>query len=405
MWGRVALAAVFGSILFYVRWKMSISFDDGVQIDWNSDFQPFDFQIWRASDVLADQGLDPYDEQALFREIGVNYQDYGGSHWIGRADSCVNENRSCMYLFNPPTWLAQIKLFGPSAMAMNIIGMLGTYGSLLWLSRKSSNINYVAFLVAATYFFSTTPGISTFRFGQVGFLIAGLVGLRFVLYGKNFVGLPIAMLSFKPHISLASGISELWRQPLKTALRVGVPLGTLLFVTLVLFPFSYWSSWLEQLDIQVNPLDDMTFSTISATNKLPDSTDLYFLLAAFVVVVVASWLLRHADPYALALWSLAMITFFSGHGYSHDWLWLVFVPVLRKWSWLTTLSVATVFCIFHKIGWESSQRPETKQTVSMLSLVALAAVVYLGVSVVLSHFQNKENLKNEGAVDLNPANM
>ena len=75
------------------------------------------------------------------------------------------------------------------------------------------------------------------------------------------------------------------------------------------------------------------------------------------------------------LWSIAITILMFGHGFEHDWLWLVFVPIVCNWGTKATLGVAALVSLLHGVGFTTSI--DDISTVSTTSMVALAATAYL----------------------------
>jgi hypothetical protein len=108
---------------------------------------------------------------------------------------------------------------------------------------------------------------------------------------------------------------------------------------------------------------------------------------AVVAIGWTSWRWARADPALLTLWSVAVMIVSSGHGFEHDWLWLVFVPAVLRWRALPTLLVISVVSLVHGAGFTTTM--SERSAVSTTSLVAIAATVYLGWSCARSATQGE----------------
>ena len=110
----------------------------------------------------------------------------------------------------------------------------------------------------------------------------------------------------------------------------------------------------------------MSFATLTSY-ELPAVTRIPIILISLVVVGFFSLRWNRVDPALLSLWSLSIVVFFSGHAFTHDWMWLIFVPAVLKIRPIFAIAAAYV------IGRLFSEfyRPELADSVSVVSLIGL----------------------------------
>ena len=241
---RVVLGFSALMLLFAAKWPMHL--------------QHFDFQVWEAGVNMLAEGTNPYDARQLNDELQAHPEAYGAG---------FDDTNFYMFLANPPTWLATVRAFGSSALAISLVGALCLYGSIVYLTRDRS-IVYAGVAVASTsVFMLESPGATTFLYGQWGFFAAGMVALQIVLRDSFVSGVPTAFLAAKPHIAFAAGIVDLVRSPRSTLPRLIVPYGVLVLATTIVFGPSVWSWFVDaMLGGNTHPptsLPDMSFATLS----------------------------------------------------------------------------------------------------------------------------------------------
>ena len=355
---RVALPLVLMLVAFYIRWE---------------NIPHFDFQVWQTALRLAESGMNPYDSEVLNDTLRVVSSTEGGIF--------TEENRETvkMQYFNPPWWLLQLKILSANALAMSLLGAVFAMGSLAWLGRRMEQSRYLAASIAPVYLMFASFGVTTFRFGQTGLWLAGLYGLYLVLIRSGWSGVPLMAMAFKPHIALAAGIGEFIANP-KRRLSNWVPaIVAGVAASAIAFGPQMWSEYISTnlSDDLPSSFEDMTLRTMSTRFHLPSWTNLVGLGVALVVAVVTSHKWRAARPELIALWTTAITIFLSGHGFTHDWMWLFFVPVVCNWRVIQTVIVTTVVTQAHLFSWSTGHSSEP-QLVSLMSLIALSATIYLG---------------------------
>ena len=358
---RALLATACVAFLFVVRWDSSL--------------QHFDFQVWRAAGHLAEQGADPYDGETLNRELH-DHPDLYGDHW--RDDRWQTDWR--MHLFNPPVWLTELRLLGNSALVMSLAGAALAYASVVILSRARPLIDAVGYLVATTWVFLFPQAVTTFRLGQSGLFLSGLVGAALVLAGRQAAGAPLAALWFKPHIAAAVLLPEWLRGPSRRRLELLAPSALLVAATVTLFPLSLWGAWLRAVFSPERPAatTDMSLRTLSPRYPVPESLSTITVVVGVAIVAwcVLRW--RRADPRLLTLLSLSIVIYSSGHAFGHDWLWIVFIPVVGRWSLGPTMFAAIGAATLFTVGNDWAERGPV--LVNLTSVLALAATLYLVVA-------------------------
>lgn len=332
---------------------------------WDFDIDHFDFRVWSTADVLLDEGLNPYDSEVMNERL------------LGRFPPLPGEDVDPLHFFNPPTWITQLRLIGVSAFVMSLVGGVALFGSILVLAKDAGFERTLGYLFGTSYFLYLVPSMTTFRLGQTGFFLAGLVGLRLVLIGSRIGGVPVALLSFKPHLALASGFSELASSTrLRLAAGTAATFLALLALQLTQDGLSPWSWWAGSLgeSRSFGRLTDMSFRTISRHLDLHSAAGLPSLVAGIVGATVLSIRWKAADQRLLTLMSLALVAYLSGHAFVHDWLWLTLVPVVCRWTVLRTLTVAIVYATVYTYY---RGVPADSTDVGPNSLLALGACVYL----------------------------
>ncbi len=347
---------------------------------WDSSLDHFDFQVWRAAETIVDRGGDPYDSSVLNLELHENPQTYG-DHWT--VDGW--ETRRRMHLFNPPSWLLELRLLGATALTMSLVGAVLTYGSIVALSRRQPTRQVLGHLGAATYVFVFAQSATTFRFGQTGFLLSGLVGVGLVLAERRSEGVAAAGLSFKPHIAAAALIPALATVDHKQRTELVVPTVVLLAATALLYPVGLWRSWIDALFDGDKPVgsDDMSFRTLSTRFDLAPSLSTFTLALALAASVAMAMRWRRADPRLLRLASLAVVIYLSGHAFGHDWLWIVFIPVVGRWTLLPSLGAGMGAALVYTIG--DSLTDDGPVLVNLKSVLGLAVTVFLVLQAWRSH--------------------
>lgn len=348
---RIGCAAGLLVALFLARWDFSL--------------EHFDFRVWRAADLLLHEGANPYDGDVLNETLNT------------RFPLTIDQDVGQLFLFNPPTWITQVRAMGTSALVMSFAGAVALFASILILSNDAALERTLGYLFGASYFLYLTPSVTTFRFGQTGLLLGGLVGLRLVLLGTRAGGLPAALLSFKPHLAVASILGELQTsRRWKVIVSAGGGFVALVAVQLIQDGPSPWLWWLDSLSISrpFGTLTDMSFRTLSPHLDFDAVVGIPSLCVALIAATALSMRWKTADPRLLTLMNLGLLAYLSGHAFEHDWLWLVYVPVICCWSVQRTLIVALVFSSIHTLV--NSMRVDDA-VIGPKSLLALAACIYV----------------------------
>lgn len=304
-----ALAAV--GLLFLLRWDTSI--------------EHFDWQVWEASNNLLDDGANPYDHQVLNEELQQNPQEYG-PHFDSPS--------RYVYLFSPPTWLATVRLLTGSALVMSLAGAVMVAMTMVALTIERSWEHLIGAVLGFVVFVYLGPGLTTFRLGQTGLFLAGLVGAQILLARTATSGVPTAVMSFKPHIALAAGIPDLVRKPKETLAKILIPYALLIAATVALLGVTPWRAWIEFMTSGAGTNSyafDLTLSTLSSALPWGD-LGLATIVIAALASAALSWHCRHADRAVLLLASLGIMAFLAGHAFVHDWLWVCYVPVVLAWN-------------------------------------------------------------------------
>ncbi len=365
------------SVAFWVVVVMSLR--------WDQSLYHFDFQVFRAANALIDQGVNPYDPNPLNAEL-TNAERYG-PHWT-TPDAAVDKR---MVLLHPPTWMAQIRWFGESILALSLFGLVASFATIGWMGRDRHPSVVMAQLAGASILLILTPGQSTFRFGQIGLLVAGLVGLRILAGSRPLFGAPIAFLSFKPHLALASGIAELTARPTRTSLTVGTALMILMAAAATTVDPALWTSWLDAVVNGEKPtsIDDMSLRTLSGRWHLPMWTNLPLLVLGLSASAAACLRWRRADHAVLVLLPLALTAYASGHAFAHDWLWIMFIPAVLGWNAGRSLLMTVLATMVHVIGvgWSSA---EIEPILNPRSLLGLGICILLAVESRRSHRQTED---------------
>ena len=358
---RCLLATAVFVLIFALRWDFSSP--------------PPDFQAWSAADALSRFGANPYDADVLNAELSSD-RSYGPT-WQGDDAELFR-----MHFFNPPTWLVVLRALGTSAAAMSMVGAMLVAGSMVALDRNRPFATFAAHLAGAAIIVLSDIGTSTLQFGQTGLFLAGLVGLRLALVqagdpSARGAGVPVALLSFKPHIAVAALLPQLITTPARALRDAALPSALLLVATVILIGPRSFGHWIEATlrSEAIPPFDDMTLRTLIPGWPLPETLNIPLLVVAFVVVAFTTRRWSAANSGLLMLWSIAITIVLSGHGFEHDWLWLVFVPIVCNWGAKATLGVAALVSLLHGVGFTTS--PDHIATLSTTSMVALAATAYL----------------------------
>jgi len=299
----------------------------------------FDFSAFAAAESLAATDGNPYDIDELNGELTTNPDVYGD--WWANDDT----GNLRMFFFNPPAWFVELRVLGMSALVMSIVGGVVAAVSLAVLSVKRTPSEFGVYTVGFLLFIASGYGTTTMVFGQTGLLVAGLVGVYLVVIGRRAEGVPIALLMPKPHLAFALGLPSLLREPTRTVARIAPPALLLVAASLLLYPAELWMRWIESLisgDATV-VYNDLTLRTLIPRFPLPAWSSVPLLLVAIALTCVITLTNRGADPKVLALMSLSTTAFLSGHAFTHDFLWLVFVPPVLAWTARQTmLAIALV---------------------------------------------------------------
>ena len=333
-----------------------------------------DFQVWAAADALAGGGANPYDTDALNAELASDAQY--GPWWQDEPE------RFRVRFFNPPMWLAILWLVQFSPFVMSFAGLLMIAGSLVALSRPADNKTFAGYVLVTAVLLLSPLADATFSFGQVGLFLAGLVGVRLVLMDRVAEGVPLALLSFKPHIALAAFIPSLMSKSSTALQRLIPPAVALLVLTVLLYGVDLFRWWVEAFvedDGSIIPIDDLTLRTLSQRWPLPIEWSVFTLVAAFIIIVGIARRFRDADRLTLTLFSIALTVFLSGHAFAHDWLWMMFVPVVKRWDLTRSVVGALAVVVVDSLTRGTVTPPFA--IVSSPSVAALAIVVYLGVDI------------------------
>ncbi len=342
-------------------------------IQWPGGSPPPDFQVWVAADVVAEAGGNPYDTEALNAELRSDAEAYG-EVWQDQS------GRFTVKFFNPPTWLALLKIVGFSPLTMSVVGIAALSASLTWISREADNITFAGYICVPALLLLAPFSTSTRLFGQSGLLLAGLVGIRLALSRTSAEGIPLALLSFKPHIAFAAALPALMSRPKLTLQRL-VPAAVVVVVfTSVLYGFGLFSWFVTSVVGGADGLeviDDMTLRTFSPRLPLPSGLNMVTLAVALGIIAVLAQRKPQLDLGTLTLFSLALTIFFSGHGFEHDWLWVAIIPAAHRWNLLTSAAATMGFVVLHSLTFATSFS-QPWPLVSTPSLAAIVVVGYLG---------------------------
>lgn len=314
--GRSFFALSIVIMLFWLRWDFGA--------------KHFDWQVWAASNTVFDNGANPYNPTILNEELQSDAAAYG---------EIFRDHQPFMYLSNPPSWLATIRFHANSAFLVALVGALAMAGSIVELTRNRPFIDTVGGLGGLFVFANLGPGTSTFAFGQAGLFLAGMVSLHIALRGKTLWGVPVALLSSKPHFAFAAGISELIRNPKRASIQMAIPYGLLVLATTVILGARSWFLWVDGLSNNALPdanLPDMSIGSLHPTLPWRD-LGLTGVVIGLVLSTAFAWRYRKAAPIPVAIASLAIAIYLSGHAFMHDWLWLPIVPIALKWNPVASL--------------------------------------------------------------------
>lgn len=299
---------------------------------WDSTIQHFDFQVWEASNVLLGEGRNPYDDVILNGELQSDTTEYG---------PFFDDGLRYMFFNNPPTWIVTLRLLGFTPFSMSLVGAIALMGSVIWLTRERATDAAIAAMTATGVFFFLGPGISTFRFGQTGMFLAGLVGLHLALLGSRFSGLGAALASFKPHIAFSLGLAQFVRRPRSEAIRLLVPFAVLVSMSVALFGAGLWQQWIDAVSgTPVPGTLELSLSSLSASLPWRSLGVVGIVITAGVSSMLALRY-RAVNPQLVSLVTLSVITFGSGYAFVHDWLWLPLIPIVLGWSPKSTLLSVT----------------------------------------------------------------
>ena len=292
---------------------------------WDGDLQHFDWQVWEASNTLFDAGANPYDTLTLNDELQGNVAAYGAQ---------FNDGEQFMFLSSPPSWLATIRLLGNSTFVVAFLGALAFAGSIVALTKDRPAIDTIAGVLGMFVFAYLSPGASTFQFGQAGLFLAGMVSMHIALLGRSSWGVPVSLLSSKPHLAFAAGIVALVRDPKRISIQIAIPYALLVAATTVMVGARSWGQWIAAAAnnaLPENSLSDMSIGTLHPALPWRD-LGLAGVLIGLVLSTAFAWHRRNDDPVPVAFASLAITIYLSGHAFMHDWLWLPIVPVAMKWN-------------------------------------------------------------------------
>lgn len=353
---RVIVAAVLLVALFTVRWDTSL--------------RHFDFQTWTAADAVLAADGNPYDSTELNAELADNPNVYG-PHWANADDDELD-----LHLLNPPSWLAELRLLGMSAFVMTAAGALALYASIVALSRREPFINALAYLGTTTLFLYLSPSATTFRFGQTGLLLAGMVGVRVLWAECGSAGTPAVVMSFKPHLALAAAFPDALRSPVRFLRSAALPAAVLFGYSAILFGVSPWFDWLRGLAVERDQGNTTDMSIRTLFPKFAPTSELGIwgiaLALGAVIAIVLRW--KATPPAVTVLTAIAVMAFFSGHAFAHDWLWLPLIPVVLRWGPITTFVTGFTFGAIYTV-FADVRLDET--TVNPKSMLGLATVVFL----------------------------
>ncbi len=341
-------------------------------LEWRPDLQHFDFQVWEAAVNMVPNGGNPYDPVALNTELQAHPDRYGSSYDNGDF---------YMYLSNPPTWLATVRTFGSSALAISLAGAILLYGSIVVLTKDRPLVDAMCAIAGTTMFALESPAASSFLLGQWGFFLAGLIGVQLVARSRSWSGLPTAFLAAKPHIAFAVGIVQLVRPGLRVRLlRLAVPYAVLTALTVVFLGPMVWPWFVEAMvGGNTHPpttLPDMSLGTL--TPLLPwRSLGLFGVLIGLGLSSMISWKWRDRDASVVLFASLAVAVYLSGHAFMHDWMWLPLVPVALRWSpaatIVSTIGVAQMMSLSHRF---EDQLPHLQPAIGLVVTGALVLIAF-----------------------------
>lgn len=335
------------------------------------DEPPPDFQAWLAASEVAADGQNPYEGEALNAELQSD-PAYGG-YWQDAPDEYV------MRFFNPPMWLAILAAMAFDPLVMSAVGVALVAGSMSYLSRGVESVTFVGYVIVGAAVSCSPIGLSTVAFGQTGLLLAGLLGLRLSLLDRGLEGIPLALLSFKPHLALAAALPALAKHPRTLLLRLTPPAVLLVLASVALFGVSMFVWWVQATGSDhgsVVPVVDMTLRTLFPRWPLPSYLSVPMVLLAAVIIVVISLRTTSAKPATLVLLSVAFMTFLSGHGFEHDWVWMMLIPVVHRWSIVQSVVGAIGLIAVHSLTFATNP-VEPYPLIWSPGIAALAVIGYL----------------------------
>ena len=316
---RLVLAVVLLAGLFATRWDTTL--------------RHFDFMTWAASKAVLDRGGNPWDAAELNAELASNPDRYG-PQW-----SAIDADRFELHLLNPPTWIFELQLLGMSALAMSLVGAGLLFAAIVGLSRRQPFIEAFAYLITAGAVFYVSPSATTFRLGQTGFILAGLVGVRLLAFDLVASRVALALLSFKPHLALAAAAPEFIRKPSAFARSMLLPAVVLVAASIIAFGPGSWWHWLQELTTarDQGTTTDISIRTLAPGFALTSELGIWGIVIALAAIAMLSLRYQQAPPQLMTLASLALMAYLSGHAFSHDWLWLPLVPVVLRWGPFATV--------------------------------------------------------------------
>ena len=361
--------------------------------------QAFDFAAWSGTyNVSESSGL--YDAEALNVELAKNPEVYGG--WWAESP----EDYELQY-FNPPSWITTLKVVTNMNPQIFVAVSVFTFMLALCLFMIPLEIgDKTGFFALFILFFGLGEGRRSLELGQAGVFLAGLVMMVmwFAQRESKWAGVPLGLMTFKPHVAAAVVPSLLFGSKSRMATVVSASVFTVLVAaSSLMFGVGSWVEWIETMlssDLVSTVKGDTSFRTILFSSPVADSWNVIGVGVALVCAFAVSALCRRTDAAKVALFSLALMVFLSGHAFVHDWLWVIALPVMFG-NFRLKLTFVTLV-LFQVMSWVSLHESdyEILQTVSIPSLLALILTGFLGWRVVRQEMVRKSMELDDSRVSL-----
>ena len=295
----------------------------------DSDFDAFD-----AADELVGRGENPYELEAIDRELASGSERYSD-------DFVTYQGTQSRLYFNPPLWLTILRLVGFSSNALVVGGAFATGAALAVLHRGQP----LPLLVIPSVFFLWDRIFlwANAGFGQTGYLVSAamlwsLIAVRSSTPQSSLLaGLAGSLLSPKPHLWLAHLIglasdkrtSRSFNSPAGWQFGFSAMLG---LASIAQFGSTLWVSYIESLtaaELAIPTLQSLTFTALGdfMTSRIAIVATLAVVAGVLVKVARSSWMGSEAK------WILivGLLMMASTHAFWHDWAWLLGVPLLLRW--------------------------------------------------------------------------